>query len=82
MKHVKSQAAREAIKDISNEVKGISWEKICPNASPEALDLLSRLIRFDPDERISAAEALHHDFLKEYHDYIEEDYPDITSKFE
>lgn len=82
MKHVKSQAAREAIKDISNEVKGIPWDKICPNASPEALDLLHKLIRFDPDERITAAEALTHPFLKEYHDYIDEDYPDIVSKFE
>ena len=54
MKHVKSIAAREAIKDISSEVKGIPWSQICPNASKEAQDLLSKLIKFDPDERITA----------------------------
>ena len=82
MKHIKSKAAREAIKDISPEVKGIPWEQTCPNACPEALDLLSKLLKFDPDERITAAEALRHPFLKDYHDYIEEDYPDIEKKFE
>ena len=40
------------------------------------------MLRFDPDERISAAEALRHPFLKEYHDYIDEDYPDIDKKFD
>lgn len=76
MKHVKSQAARDAIKDISNEVTGIPWKKICPNSSDEAIDLLSKMIKFDPDERITSADALKHPFLKEYHEYIEEDYPD------
>lgn len=40
MKHVKSLAAREAIADISDEVKGITWEQICPNSSKDAIDLL------------------------------------------
>ena len=40
------------------------------------------MLRFDPDERISASEALLHPFLKEYHEYIEEDYPDIEKKFD
>lgn len=82
MKHVKSIAAREAIKDISSEVKGIPWEQICPNSTSEAIDLLSKMIKFDPDERITAAEALHHPFLKEYHEYIDEDYPSIDRKFD
>jgi len=81
MKHVKSQAAREAIKDISDEVKGIPWSSICPNASPHAWDLLNRLIKFDPDERITAEEALLHPFLTDYHEYAEDDYPDIETKF-
>ena len=82
MQHVKSQAAREAIKDISDEVKGIPWEQICPSATPDALDLLSKLIMFNPDERITAKEAIKHPFLSEYHEHVDEDYPDITLKFE
>mmetsp|Transcript_10106 Transcript_10106/g.10060 ORF Transcript_10106/g.10060 Transcript_10106/m.10060 type:complete len:233 (+) Transcript_10106:672-1370(+) len=82
MRHVKSQAAREAILEISNEVKGIPWNQICPNASEEALDLLSKLVRFDPDERITAEEALKHPYLKDYADFGEEDYPDIERHFD
>jgi serine/threonine protein kinase len=82
MKHIKSKAAREALKEISPEVRGIPWEITCPNASPAAIDLLSKLLKFDPDERISGAEALSHPFFEEYQEYVEEDYPDIEQKFE
>jgi serine/threonine protein kinase len=81
MTHIKNTAAKDAITDMNSELKGVSWDKICPTASKEALDLISKMLRFDPDERISAAEALKHNYLKEYHDYIEEDYPDIDKKF-
>ena len=82
MRHIKSKAARDAINDISDDIIGMPWEKTCPNASPCALDLLSQLLRFDPDERISAATALKHPFFKEYHEYVDEDYPDIEEKFD
>jgi len=82
MKHIKSKAAIEAIKEISDEVRGIPWKLTCPGATEEALDLLSKLLKFDPDERITAAEALKHPFLKEYNEYTDEDYPDIDKKFE
>jgi serine/threonine protein kinase len=82
MKHIKSKAAREALKEISPDVKGIPWEAICPNASPQAIDLLTKLLKFDPDERITAEQALTHPFFEEYQEYIEEDYPDIHEKFD
>ncbi|KNC53923.1 CMGC/MAPK protein kinase [Thecamonas trahens ATCC 50062] len=39
-----------------------------PKASESALDLLGKLLAFDPRDRISAAEALEHPFLAEYRD--------------
>lgn len=37
---------------------------ILPNASPEAVDLISELLRYDPAKRPSASQALQHDFFK------------------
>ncbi|KAJ7057011.1 Pkinase-domain-containing protein [Mycena amicta] len=38
---------------------------VIPKASPLAIDLLERLLKFDPAERISAAEALTHPYFTE-----------------
>lgn len=54
---------------------------MCPNATELALDLLNKMLKFDPDARITADEALKHPFLTEYFEYAEEDYPDISDKF-
>lgn len=37
-------------------------EATFPSASPEALDLLRRLLQFNPDKRISPEEALRHPY--------------------
>jgi mitogen-activated protein kinase 1/3 len=45
----------------------ILWKKIFPRASDLALDLLERMLTFDPLKRISAQEALEHPYLASYH---------------
>eukprot|EP01022_Parablepharisma_sp_SALTPOND_P033346 TRINITY_DN88533_c0_g1_i1.p1 TRINITY_DN88533_c0_g1~~TRINITY_DN88533_c0_g1_i1.p1 ORF type:complete len:354 (+),score=25.86 TRINITY_DN88533_c0_g1_i1:1887-2948(+) len=42
----------------------ISTEKIFPGAGKEAIDLLKKMIEFNPDKRISVEEALAHNFFK------------------
>jgi len=44
-----------------------AWVKHFPNATSPALDLLQQLLRFDPEQRISAEEALKHEYLKQFH---------------
>ncbi|KIL70562.1 hypothetical protein M378DRAFT_183203 [Amanita muscaria Koide BX008] len=39
------------------------FSQVLPKASPHAIDLLERLLKFDPAERISAAEALSHPYF-------------------
>ncbi|KAF7343430.1 Pkinase-domain-containing protein [Mycena venus] len=43
----------------------INLAQVLPKASPAALDLLERLLKFDPSERISAADALSHPYFTE-----------------
>lgn len=43
-----------------------------PDCNPDAIDLLGKLLVFDPKERITAEEALRHPFLKEYSEELKE----------
>lgn len=48
----------------------IPLSKKFPKASPAAVDLLEKMLVFDPRTRITAAEALAHPFLEPYHDPV------------
>jgi len=41
----------------------VPFAQVLPKASPQALDLLERLLQFDPSKRITAAEALSHPYF-------------------
>jgi mitogen-activated protein kinase 15 len=43
-----------------------------PTASEDALDLLKHLLTFNPNLRYSAADALRHRYVKDFHDEAEE----------
>ncbi|XP_062514279.1 mitogen-activated protein kinase 7-like [Corticium candelabrum] len=45
---------------------------VLPTASVNALHLLTRLLHFNPSERVSAMEALSHPYLAKYHDVDDE----------
>ena len=42
------------------------WRKLCPTASDDALDLLSKLFTYDPKTRITVQQALEHRFAKSF----------------
>ena len=43
-----------------------------PHASPDALDLLRRCLKFNPSKRITAQEALCHPYVAQFHNELEE----------
>lgn len=48
------------------------FEDMMPEAPPEGVDLLRQLLHFNPDKRITAAEALKHPYVSRFHNPSEE----------
>lgn len=55
------------------------FPQLFPNANPDALDLLERMLAFDPSSRISVEQALEHPYLQIWHDASDE--PDCPTTF-
>lgn len=68
---VQSKRAREYIGTLPRYER-IPLKKLFPNVNPAGLDLLHRMLLFDPRERITASEALQHPYLRTYHDAADE----------
>ncbi|KIY52804.1 kinase-like protein, partial [Fistulina hepatica ATCC 64428] len=52
--------------------KAIPFRRLIPNADPQAIDLLTKMLAFDPKDRISINESLAHPYLASYHDPSDE----------
>ncbi|EFE38234.1 hypothetical protein TRV_07105 [Trichophyton verrucosum HKI 0517] len=64
---IKSRRAREYIRSLPFKKK-IALKAIFPRTSDLALDLLEKLLAFNPVKRITVEEALRHPYLEPYHD--------------
>ncbi|KAI8876980.1 kinase-like protein [Backusella circina FSU 941] len=64
---VGSERAQLYIKSLDKFEK-IPLCRLYPNASPLALDLLEKLLTFDPTSRITIEDALEHPYLQLFHD--------------
>ncbi|GMF75478.1 unnamed protein product [Aspergillus oryzae] len=64
---IKSRRAREYIRSLPFKKK-IPFKALFPKANDLALDLLERLLAFNPAKRITVEEALRHPYLEPYHD--------------
>ena len=64
---IKSRRAREYIRSLPFKKK-IPFKALFPKSNDLALDLLERLLAFNPAKRISVEDALRHPYLEPYHD--------------
>ena len=47
-----------------------AWKGKFPTADPNAIDLMAKLMCFDPTERITAKEGLTHPYCVQFHDAV------------
>ncbi|KAF2718753.1 MAP kinase MpkA [Polychaeton citri CBS 116435] len=66
-----SPRAQEYVRNLPYMPK-IPFNQLFPRANPDALDLLDRMLAFDPSQRISVEEALEHRYLAIWHDASDE----------
>lgn len=69
LRAVPSRRAREYIATLPRSEGIVPLARVFPpGTSPEGIDLLRRMLRFDPRGRITAEQALAHPYLRTYHD--------------
>jgi mitogen-activated protein kinase 7 len=78
LSRIGSSRAQEYVRNLPYMAKKF-FQTLFPNANPDALDLLDRMLAFDPSSRVSVEEALQHPYLKIWHD--ETDEPDCPTTF-
>eukprot|EP00794_Sanderia_malayensis_P014079 gene14079-15548_t len=71
LSEIASERVRKYIGKLPQK-EAVPFAKLFPNASPEAVDLLERMLKLDPRERCSAVDALAHSYLSRYHDVDDE----------
>ncbi|KDE09325.1 CMGC/MAPK protein kinase [Microbotryum lychnidis-dioicae p1A1 Lamole] len=79
LRRVGSPRAQDYIRSLPYK-NGVPFEQLFPDANPLALDMLSKLLAFDPTERISCEDALRHPYLAVWHEPSDE--PVCPQKFD
>ena len=64
---IKDVSVRNFLYDAYQKTKKVPFETLLPGIEKDALDLLRKLLCYDPSERLSAEQALEHPFFKELH---------------
>ncbi|KAK1976940.1 kinase-like domain-containing protein [Colletotrichum cereale] len=78
LSRIGSPRAQEYVRNLPFMPKK-TFPSLFPQANPDALDLLDRMLAFDPSSRISVEQALEHPYLQIWHDASDE--PDCPTTF-
>eukprot|EP00123_Amoebidium_parasiticum_P004002 comp15299_c0_seq1/m.12125 comp15299_c0_seq1/g.12125 ORF comp15299_c0_seq1/g.12125 comp15299_c0_seq1/m.12125 type:complete len:390 (-) comp15299_c0_seq1:175-1344(-) len=68
---IESEPARQFVRNM-RKYQPQDLRRLLPNISPQAMDFLKRVLVFDGRYRITAAQALEHPFLADFHDPADE----------
>eukprot|EP00441_Pelagodinium_beii_P015398 CAMPEP_0197658932 /NCGR_PEP_ID=MMETSP1338-20131121/45538_1 /TAXON_ID=43686 ORGANISM="Pelagodinium beii, Strain RCC1491" /NCGR_SAMPLE_ID=MMETSP1338 /ASSEMBLY_ACC=CAM_ASM_000754 /LENGTH=465 /DNA_ID=CAMNT_0043235625 /DNA_START=55 /DNA_END=1452 /DNA_ORIENTATION=- len=62
----KNTDAYRFLKKVCPQTSGTDFSTLYPRASPACLDLMASILRWDPGDRLSAADAQKHEYLKAF----------------
>ena len=79
MEFITSDKARRYIRSLPRSPR-VDFQKVYPEAEPDAVDLIDKMLVFDPASRITVEEALSHPYLASLHDVSDE--PSASGPFE
>jgi serine/threonine protein kinase len=79
--NIESEKARRYIRSLPLKPR-IALDRIYPKANPLALELLQRLLAFNPSKRLTVEEALAHPYLASLHDPSDEPLAHATFPFD
>lgn len=71
LSRIGSPRAQEYVRNLPYMQK-VSFQALFRSANPDALDLLDKMLAFDPSSRISVETALEHPYLSIWHDASDE----------
>ncbi|XP_003388915.1 PREDICTED: mitogen-activated protein kinase 1-like [Amphimedon queenslandica] len=78
---IRNEKAKSYLKNLPFKPT-VPWSRLYPKADPKALDILGKMLTFNPDERISVDAALAHPYLEQYYDPDDEPVAEVPFKFE
>lgn len=82
MNKIKDQKVKDFLVSTSKKVIKVSFKELMPYIDDDALDLLTRLLEYDPEKRLSAEQALKHPFFSDLHSEAYEPCADPISYFD
>nr|NP_001071697.1 mitogen-activated protein kinase [Ciona intestinalis]BAE06412.1 mitogen-activated protein kinase [Ciona intestinalis] len=76
-----NEKARAYLMSLPNKPR-LSWSRLYSKADEKALDLLDRMLTFNPTKRINVDDALAHPYLEQYYDPADEPVTEKPFTFE
>merc|ERR1719189_2483039 len=71
LQSILNDKARSYLQSLPYKPK-IPWARLYPDAHAQALDLLEKMLTFNPNKRVTVVEALQHPYLQQYYDPADE----------